>query len=226
MFKNDTSLRTSFVMLLLICVFVSSGCKRSPQEDSIPQKKEQESSSKTLPSKSKKIVDGWEKPKLAIIFTGEQRGYLEPCGCSETQSGGISRRADLFRQLKEDKGWSITGLEMGGTLKRSRRQDQIKFGVLHTALTDMGYQAMALGPAELKLQVDYLFSLVSNSADPTRRFPLYLPMSYFTTHLISAHRLRFAFLKSMVSKLVSPQYWEKSIAIKFSLRETIPRMNS
>ncbi|MCG6154696.1 multiheme c-type cytochrome [Rubinisphaera margarita] len=117
------------------------------------------------------IVEGWSKPELAIIFTGEAHGYMEPCGCSETQSGGISRRADLFRQLREDKGWNVIGLDLGDFVKRTRRQDQIKFGVMHTALADMGYDAMTLGPSDLKLQVDYLFSTVSNSTDPETELP-------------------------------------------------------
>ena len=31
------------------------------------------------------IVDGWPEPQVALVLTGEQHGYLEPCGCSETQ---------------------------------------------------------------------------------------------------------------------------------------------
>lgn len=117
------------------------------------------------------IVDGWPEPQVALVLTGEQHGYLEPCGCSETQSGGISRRADLFRQLREDKGWNVVGLDLGDTMKRARQQDKIKFGVLHTALGDMGYEAMTLGPSDLKLEVDYLFSTMPNSKDPGDAVP-------------------------------------------------------
>lgn len=159
-------------LMFALCLLVLPGCNPGSQDDSPEDKQEQESTQKPAPVISKKLVEGWAKPKLAIVFTGEQHGYLEPCGCSETQSGGISRRADLFKQLREDKGWAVTGLELGGTLKRSRMQDQLKFGVLYNALVDMGYQAMGLGPSDLKLQVDYLFSLVSNSADPKTPLPL------------------------------------------------------
>ena len=34
-----------------------------------------------------KFFEGWKKPKLAIVISGRQDGYLEPCGC-----------AGLFRQ--------------------------------------------------------------------------------------------------------------------------------
>ncbi|MBL4885854.1 MAG: hypothetical protein JKY95_15155 [Planctomycetaceae bacterium] len=176
MYKVCSGLFSPQLVMFLICLFVLSGCKPTPPEDSSQhdssrREQEQAETNHVSSNKPKELVGGWDKPKLAIVFTGEQRGYIEPCGCSETQSGGISRRADLFRQLREDKGWSVTGLELGGTLKRSRMQDRLKFGVLHAALTDMGYQAMGLGPSELKLQVDYLFSLVSNSVDPKTPLP-------------------------------------------------------
>ncbi len=158
-------------VVLTFCLLILTGCTSKPKDDPAEEKQDQQSSAPPVSSKSKVLVEGWPKPKLAIVLTGEQHGYLEPCGCSETQSGGISRRADLFRQLREDKQWAVTGLELGGTLKRSRKQDQLKFGVLYSALTDMGYQAMALGPSDLKLQVDYLFSLVSNSVDPETKLP-------------------------------------------------------
>ncbi|MCA8982171.1 MAG: hypothetical protein KDA76_00295 [Planctomycetaceae bacterium] len=122
-------------------------------------------------SRSREIVAGWPVPKVALLLTGEQQGYLEPCGCSETQSGGISRRADLFRQLREDKQWPVVGLDLGDTMKRSRQQDKIKFGVLLSALADMGYQGMTLGPSDLKLEVDYLFSTIPNSVDPSVPVP-------------------------------------------------------
>ena len=31
---------------------------------------------------NKPIFDGWPKPKLALVITGMEEGYLEPCGCA------------------------------------------------------------------------------------------------------------------------------------------------
>ncbi|HEY2761411.1 MAG TPA: hypothetical protein VGI75_11730, partial [Pirellulales bacterium] len=52
------------------------------------------------------IFDGWPRPKLALVFTGLQAGYIEPCGCSgkENQKGGLSRR-DMFFQRLASKNW-------------------------------------------------------------------------------------------------------------------------
>lgn len=114
------------------------------------------SSAKAPPPKP--LLEGWTKPAVALLLSGEQHGYLEPCGCTENQSGGLSRRFDLFRQL-EEKGWPLAAVDLGGTLKRSRRQSRIKFETLLTALKDLGYDALAFGPEELRLGAENLLAL-------------------------------------------------------------------
>jgi hypothetical protein len=104
------------------------------------------------------VFDGWEKPALTLILSGEQHGYLEPCGCSATQSGGLSRRADLFRQIDE-KGWPVLGLDLGGTLKNSRKQSILKFQTILESLHAMHYAGLALGPEELRLGPDQLLAV-------------------------------------------------------------------
>lgn len=108
----------------------------------------------------KPFLEGWEKPTAALFLSGEQFGYLEPCGCSLTQSGGLARRASLEAMLRE-KGWPIAGLDVGGTLKRSRRQDQVKFEAILSGLKEIGYKAVGAGTAELHLPPDYLLSQFS-----------------------------------------------------------------
>jgi hypothetical protein len=104
------------------------------------------------------VFDGWDKPALTLVLSGEQHGYLEPCGCSATQSGGLSRRADLFRQIDE-KGWPVVGLDLGGTLKNPRQQSIVKFQTILEGLKAMHYAALALGPEELRLGPDQLLSV-------------------------------------------------------------------
>jgi len=174
--KLDRALSRSAVMIAsMVCLGLMPGCWASNPGQNTP---ETENTSKADSdtglggvSSSGEVVEGWPEPQVAFVLTGEQHGYLEPCGCSETQSGGISRRADLFRQLREDKGWEVVALDLGDTMKRARQQDKIKFGVLHAALGDMGYEAMTLGPSDLKLEVDFLFSTMANSNEPGDAVP-------------------------------------------------------
>ncbi len=48
------------------------------------------------------IFVDWPKPKLALLFSGAQQGYIEPCGCAglENQKGGLSRRHELMKKLR------------------------------------------------------------------------------------------------------------------------------
>ena len=66
-----------------------------------------------------KIFVDWPKPKLALVITGNQEGYLEPCGCAglDRMKGGMSRRYSLFRQLREE-------VRLAGRRHRRRRHRQ------------------------------------------------------------------------------------------------------
>jgi hypothetical protein len=107
---------------------------------------------------AKPLLEGWDKPAIALLLSAEQFGYLEPCGCSLTQSGGLARRAHLQRMLTDEKQWTVVGLDAGDTLKRSRRQDQVKFEVILSGLKQIGYQAVAAGQSELRLDPALLLS--------------------------------------------------------------------
>jgi hypothetical protein len=99
----------------------------------------------------------WPVPTAALILSGEQHGYFEPCGCTENQSGGFSRRGDLIRQVQE-LGWKTAGLDVGGLLKRNGVQAQLKFKTILAAMKDLNYKAFALGVEEVKLGADVVVS--------------------------------------------------------------------
>ncbi|MBI1345743.1 hypothetical protein GC163_05585 [bacterium] len=111
------------------------------------------------------LLKDWEPPAVALALSGELHGYLEPCGCSLTQSGGLERRGDLFRQLSE-KGWNVVPLDAGDLLKRSRRQDQIKFEAILGGLKQLGYSTIGTGESELRLSADYLVSQFAGEGIP------------------------------------------------------------
>jgi hypothetical protein len=99
----------------------------------------------------------WPKPQLALVITGEQHGYFEPCGCTANQLGGMSRRGDLFAKL-EGLGWTVRGLDVGGLSRRTGPQAQLKFETTLAALRQLKYVSLALGPEELQLDPGYLLS--------------------------------------------------------------------
>ena len=112
------------------------------------------------------IFTGWTPPRLALVFSGEMDGYLEPCGCAglDNQKGGLKRRDTFIKDL-EAKGWPVVALDMGGQIRRFGPQADRKFRFGLQALTDIGYQAIGLGIKELKLDPTYLAFVLSNFED-------------------------------------------------------------
>ena len=113
--------------------------------------------------KNGEIFTSWPKPQLALVFTGAMDGYLEPCGCAglENQKGGLKRRHTLLERLTAD-GWPVVALDTGGQIRRFGPQADIKYRFGMKALSDLGYQAVALGIKELQLDANYLAFVLSN----------------------------------------------------------------
>lgn len=111
----------------------------------------------------------WPTPKLALVITGEQLGYFEPCGCTENQLGGMSRRASLFDQMRS-LGWEVRGVDAGSVLRRTGTQAKFKFETTLEALRELRYIALGLGPEELKLEPGYLLSQHLTDGDEPLKF--------------------------------------------------------
>lgn len=110
----------------------------------------------------------WEKPAFAIILSGEQQGYFEPCGCTGNQLGGMARRANLAKKIREA-GWNIFGVDLGALSRRTGTQAGLKLNTSLDALKTIGYEGAGLGIDELKLGIDGLIDVQmaqSNSEEP------------------------------------------------------------
>ena len=105
---------------------------------------------------SSKLMADWPTPIASLLISGEQNGYLEPCGCTSGQLGGLKRRHELCERLKSQ-GWNLVPVDLGGLIKDPGaslggiEQTKIKFTVALRALKTMNYQAVALAASDLKL---------------------------------------------------------------------------
>jgi len=99
------------------------------------------------------IFVGWPKPKLALVITGRQDGYLEPCGCAglDRMKGGMSRRYSFLNELRKQRGWPVVAMDVGGLAKGYGKQAELKYHITVEDMRKMGYDAIALGRAELRL---------------------------------------------------------------------------
>jgi len=112
---------------------------------------------------SGELFAGWDKPKLAIVITGEQLGYIEPCGCAglENQKGGLRRRHTFLKQLAA-RGWPVAALDNGGLIHRFGQQSEIKFEKTVEGLKIMDYAAVGFGVDDLKLPTGAVAASVAN----------------------------------------------------------------
>lgn len=108
-----------------------------------------------------KYFEGWTKPKLALVISGRQDGYLEPCGCAglDQQKGGLSRRQSFLKDL-EARGWPVAAVDVGGMVRRFGRQAEIKFAISAEALRKMGYKAAGFGLDDLRLSTTEIVAAV------------------------------------------------------------------
>jgi hypothetical protein len=117
------------------------------------------------------LFEGWPTPDAAIMITGRQYGYLEPCGCAglANQKGGMVRRYVLLEQLRE-KNWPVTALDAGNQIRRFGRQAEIKFQITVEGLRTMGYEAIGFGPDDLRLPAPELIAVIAAEGDGPSEF--------------------------------------------------------
>jgi hypothetical protein len=107
---------------------------------------------------------GWKKPRLALVISGRQDGYIEPCGCAglEKQLGGLSRRMAFFQDLKK-RGWSVAAVDVGGVVRRFGKQAELQFGITAEAYKTMHYDGVGFGPADLRLSAGEIVAAVAGA---------------------------------------------------------------
>jgi hypothetical protein len=121
-------------------------------------------------STSSKLFADWKNLRGTVVITGEMNGYLDPCGCTEGQLGGLGRRYDLLARMKAQ-GISAVKIDLGGLTKDpanargGRKQAEVKFNTAIDALERMGYDAVALAPEDLKFEVLDTLSVYLNQKD-------------------------------------------------------------
>jgi hypothetical protein len=115
------------------------------------------------------LFAGWPEPKFVLFVTGQQQGYIEPCGCTglENQKGGLARRDSLLRELREKRGWTVVPVDVGSQAKRFGRQPEIKFQRTADALRAMGYRAVTLGKDDLRLTAGELTAATNPDDKPS-----------------------------------------------------------
>jgi hypothetical protein len=101
-----------------------------------------------------RLFVGWSKPDFALLISGQTFGYLQPCGCSHPQYGGLARRWEFMNGLRS-KGWQVVPLDVGDiypnqkSLDTPAAQNLLKYETAMRALHAMGYHVVGIGKQEL-----------------------------------------------------------------------------
>src|SRR3990172_9085172 len=113
------------------------------------------------------IFEGWPDPKAALVITGRQEGYLEPCGCAglDRLKGGLNRRYSMFRDLRS-RGWPVSGLDVGGLVEDSGPQAELKLQTTVNAMQVMNYDVIALGKTDLRFSAGNLIFAGTGDQSP------------------------------------------------------------
>src|SRR5262245_6256030 len=102
-------------------------------------------------------------PDLVLVLSGQQHGYINPCGCSEPQYGGLPRRYNLIQSLLQ-RGWPVAGVDLGDLIEAKEHrtpQTLLRYETAMKALKRMNYAGVGLGLHETEMP---LFSTLGQYA--------------------------------------------------------------
>ncbi|MYC78517.1 thioredoxin domain-containing protein [Candidatus Poribacteria bacterium] len=96
-----------------------------------------------------------EPPSVIILYTGGTKSHLEPCGCYQEQSGGLSRRAYAVEQIRK-LGFPTLLVDAGDIFDGNAEIDAKRCEVNLVAMSTMKYDAVALSKSDLAYDDTYL----------------------------------------------------------------------
>ncbi|TVP96847.1 MAG: cytochrome C554 [Planctomycetaceae bacterium] len=169
----------------------------------------------------------WPSPQLAIVVTGNQFGYIEPCGCTglDNQKGGLARRMTFIDQLR-DAEWSVLPIDAGNQVRRFGRQAEIKFQTTADGLQQMGYGAVGFGPNDLRLGVGELVA-VAASDDPEQGMFVSANVTLIDPSLTAQHKLiEQGGRKVGITSVIDPAALEGEPGGEIEVAEVVPSITA
>ncbi len=186
----------TFYFMTLLIVFVASGLLFSAVKiiDATPTETPE------------RIESRIKTDTVTLFISGGERGYLKPCGCSEGQVGGISRRDSLLTNIREQFS-SVIPIANGNLIFNMSRQSEIKADVGFFAMADMGYIAYNVGQYDLQLGTAHLTTLSEQNKLPLLSANLYNGTSQvFKPYILHTADLSEGKITIAVIGLISPKH--------------------
>ncbi len=164
----------------------------------------------------------WPKPAVTLVVTGQQHGYIEPCGCTglDNQKGGVARRLTFLNQLRQ-LGWELIPIDAGNQVRRIGQQASIKFSWSSESLKRMNYEAVGFGPDDLRLSaIDLVQVAAAENADDAMYVSANLVIidpSFMPTQKV----IERGGMKIGVTSILDPESLDSPPAVDFTIKPPI-----
>ena len=149
----------ALALLLGICAAVTTGYFLAKPHAQDKVKNDNANQGGDLPAGLKDLAakhfENWpagRKPDVVLVLSGQQHGYVQPCGCTRPLVGGLERRYNFIKLLR-DNGLQVVAADLGDMYapEKIREQAMMKFGLTLKALTLMDYSAICVGEQEFRI---------------------------------------------------------------------------
>lgn len=158
------------VGLTAVALFLLYRMRTPAQTTAVVAGQAGEAASAKAPEPPWKLFSQWPpdvKPDVALLLSGEQHGYIQPCGCTRPQKGGLERRYNFLQTLTRERGWPVVAVDLGDVAPKSAPQALLLYKYSMRALNQMGYTAVGFGKNEFDLEpLTVLAEYALNSKSP------------------------------------------------------------
>ena len=87
--------------------------------------------------------------EVTLLYTGGTQSFLEVCGCTDNQLGGVARRATIVRELKRAHP-NVILLDAGDLFAGDTDLDRLRCRVHLESMKEMGYDVVNVGRGEFR----------------------------------------------------------------------------
>ena len=95
-----------------------------------------------------------------LIFSGDLRGEIKPCGCAEEgDMGGLLRRLTYIKH-KHSLHENLLYFDLGNNFPEPSEQGDLKIPLIHSALEKLSPEAVLVGPNEWQNGLHWLDSKI------------------------------------------------------------------
>jgi hypothetical protein len=151
---RGTAFKLAALVLATLCLVIGAACWFGAPHDG-DKKTSTSAAGSDLPAGSEVygLFHGWAKPDFVVLLSGQMHGYIQPCGCSDPQYGGLERRYNFVKAM-EAVGWPVVAFDLGdvpqkqGPAKLANVQGLLKYRYSMEALKRIGYTAVGFGEYE------------------------------------------------------------------------------